>query len=273
MPIVQNLLPALTELTSKIDWLYTLKTALLIGAAVCILGGVFRLICGKGSKLVRSVSGSVILMLVYLADILVYVFAPSLRDILAPLPFLTVTEDAFFLWDICSLRGNELYIPLLQLFLLAFFANLLDGLMPKGKKLLSWYGFRLLTVAACLALYTMASSLIRSVAPRIFGDWAGYILLGIWGVILLTGILKLLLTVILAAVNPLVGALYGFFFSNIVGKQLSQAIATTLLTVAIMCLLYWLGYIGFAFDGFSIAAYGPVCLVAALILYLFGKLL
>lgn len=273
MTIMQDTLPAVSEMAQNVDWLYILKTALLVAAAICILGGVLRLIFGKGSKLVRSVSASINVVMVYLTAIIVYVLLPQLRDSLPSLPFISVTEDAFYLWDIANLSNSSLFPALLQLFVLAFLVNAMETFLPHGKKILSWYGFRLLTVAASLGLYTLLSVLVQTFAPQIFGEWAVFILLGLWLFILLTGILKVLLAVILTAVNPIIGAIYTFFFSNIFGRQFSKAILTTLLCVGLLMLLRSLGLSAFAFESFSLASYGPTCVIALLALYLFGKLL
>lgn len=273
MTIVQDMLPAVGEFAYRVDWLYILKTALLIAAAVCVLGGVLRLILGRGSSLVRSVSACVTLVLVYLTAIILYVLIAQLRGSIATLPFITVTEDAFCLWDIRNLDNTSLLPSLLQLFILAFLINLTESLLPHGKKFLSWYGFRLLTVAICLVLYSGIDTLIRMCVPQVYGQWAGYILLGLWIFIALTAILKVLMGIVLTVINPIVGVLYTFFFSNIFGKQLTKAILTTLLSVGLLTLLYRLGLTSFAFNDFSVASYGPTCLIALLALYLFGKML
>ena len=273
MTIVQDMLPAVTDLAASIGWLDVLRIALLIIAAICILGSVLRLAFGKGSSLVRSVSACINLLMIYLAVIILYVLLPSVRSSLTSLPFITVTADALYLWDVAHLDTTLLYPALLELFILAFLVNLMESVLPQGKKFWSWYGFRLLTVVCALGLYSVMSALICSFAPQIFGTWAGYILLGLWAFIALTGLAKVLFAVVLTAVNPIIGGIYTFFFSHIFGKQFSKAILTTLLSVGILALLYHLGFTAFAFSGFSLAAYGPVCVIAVLALYLFGKLL
>lgn len=273
MTIVDEMLPAFTDFAQSVDWAYVLKIALLVGAGVCILGGVLRLICGRNSSLVRSVSACVSLVMIYLAGILLYLLVPQTRGSLATLPFLTVTEEYFYLWDIAGMEAASLYVPLLQLFILAFLVNLLEVLLPSGKNVVTWYGFRLLTVAVSLGLYTAICALVNAFAPQVFGQWAGWILIGIWVFIILIALLKLLLTLILAIVNPVVAALYSFFFSHLVGKQFTKAILTTLLSAGLLALLHHLGFLGFTFDHFSLAAYGPTCVIALLALYLFGKLL
>lgn len=273
MTIVQDLLPAVTELSAQLDWLSVTKGAFYIMAAFCILGCVLRLIFGPDSSLVRSVSACVSLVLVYITGILIFKFVPGLRSSLAGLPFISVTADAFYLWDIASLSTASLYPALLQLFLLAFLVNLLETVLPQGTKFLSWYFLRLLAVISALGLYSLISGLILSFAPEIYGAWAGWILVGIWASIGLLGIAKWLMALAVAAVNPVLGALFAFFFSNLFGKQFTKAILTAVLTLVIFLVLYGIGFTGFVFDSFTLSSYGPSCLIAMAALYLFRKLL
>lgn len=273
MTILQDMLPAVTKLANSIDWITVIKTAALICAAVCILGGVLRLIFGKGSSLVCSVFACLSLALLYLAGIVIYVFIPQLRSSMTSLPFISVSGDGFYLWDIANLSTESLYPALLRLFILAFLVNLIESILPSGKKLLSWYGLRMLTVAASLGIYVGLSAVINSFAPQIYGEWAGYILIGLWLCIGLIGIVKVLVGIVLMTIHPVLGALFTFFFSNLFGKQLTKAILTSVLAICILMILYQLGFLGFAFSGFSFASYAPTCLIALAALYLFGKLL
>lgn len=273
MTIVQDLLPTVSGLTADIDWLSIAKAAFYLAAAVCILGCVLRLIFGRGSSLVRSVSACISLVLVYIAGILIFKFLPILRGSVAGLPFITITPDGFYLWDVLSLSTPSLCPSLLQLFLLAFLVNLLESVLPHGQKLVSWYFLRLLTVGATLALYSLISGLVWSFAPEIYGAWAGPILVGLWACIGLLGIAKVLMALAVAAINPVLGALFAFFFSNIFGKQFTKAILTSVLMVTILAVLYETGFTGFVFDSFTLPSYGPSCLIAIASLYLFGKLL
>ena len=177
------------------------------------------------------------------------------------------------LWDIARLSRDPLCSALLRMALLAFLVNILESFLPEGNGIVSWYLWRFVTVLASLGLYTGICSAADTLAPQIFGSWAMYILIAVWAVILLSGVLKLVLSVVLTVVNPVIGVLYTFFFSNKVGKQFSKAILTTLIMVAVFYGLNELGMTQFAFSQFSPAAYGPTCLIAAVVLYLFGKLL
>lgn len=268
---IASVLPAVGELAASIDWMSVLKTAAIIIAAFLILGGVFRLIFGKGSKMSRAVSAVLSIFLVYLAAILLFVFVPELRGSVSQLPFITVTQDHFMLWDL-ELLGQELLYPsLLKLALLAFVVNLLETLLPDGKKFITWYLWRTVTVLGSLALYVGVCAVAEMALPELFGVWAKYIILGFWSMIALSALLKGLLAVILTAVNPIIGGIYTFFFVNKLGSQFSKSILTTLLCVGVFALLNNMGLTQFAFADFSLATYGPTCIVVVVMLYMFGK--
>ena len=268
---LSSVLPAVGEFAASIDWVAAGKTALIIIAAFLILGGTFRLLFGKGSKLSRAVSAVLSIGLVYLSAILLYYFVPELRTSLSQLPFITVTADHFLLWDLKLLGESLLYPSLLQLALLAFLVNLLETVLPEGKNFFTWYLFRLVTVAGALAGFLTVSHLAGIFVPELFGSWAKYIILGFWAMILISALLKGLLALVLTVVNPIIGGIYTFFFVNKLGSQFSKSILTTLLSCGVLTLLGNAGLNQFAFADFSLAAYGPACAVVVVMLYLFGR--
>lgn len=255
------------------DWSSVLQVVLVGAVLIFAVGAIFRAIFGKGSSINRAVSATLSILMVYLAAILLYLFAPDLIGDVNQLPFLTVSADKVQLWDIGSLSSELLYVSLVKMGILAILVNLLETFLPKGKKIITWYLWRCVTVIAALSLYVFICGLINTFVPQVFGEWAGYVLIACWAVILLVGILKVLLSIVLTVVNPIIGAIYTFFFSNIIGKQFTKSILTTLLMALIVAGLNNAGLTQFAFADFSLAAYGPTCVIVVVALYLFGKLL
>ena len=273
MTIIEDMLPAIDQLSGAVDWLYLLKVAVLMSLAVCLLGTILRLIFGRRSSVTRAVSASISIALVYLLSILIYVLLPELRSILPALPFISVSGEAFYLWDIAELSGSVLYGGLLRLFILAFLVNLLESLLPHGKKLISWYFLRCLTVLAALCAYGAICWLVDAFVPQVFTAWSQAIVIILWAAIALIGLTRLLLTLILTVVNPIIAGLYAFFFSNIIGKQLTKSILTTAVIVLLIAALQQFGLNGFVFSDFSLLSCGPVCIIAFVCLFLFGKFL
>ncbi len=270
---ISAILPEIRQAAEGVDWLTVLQTAAFYAVGIFLLGAFLRSVLGKDSPFIRAVSATVSILMIYLAAILLYVFAPSLRSTVNQLPFLLVNAQRCALWDIASLSGELLYPALLKLSILALVVNTLEEFMPKGKKFWSWYLWRCVTVAAGLGLYILACETASNFAPEFFGSWAKYILWLFVTVIGLSLLLKVALSVILTVVNPIIGAVYTFFFSNLFGTQFSKSILTTAILVTIVWGLNAMGLTQFAFADFSLASYGPVCAIAVLALYLLGRLL
>lgn len=270
---VTSVLPQVEALAGSIDWLDLLKTVLIFAVVIFAAGTVLRMVFGKGSNLTRAVSACVTILLVYLAAVLVYLFLPEYRAELPGLPFLTVTEQHFTLWKLSDLSDPLLYGSVMKMAILAFLVNLLESVLPDGKKFLTWYLWRTATVLAALVAYGAVCHGLERVFPELFTLWAKPLVLIFWAVILLSGVLKVLLSIVLTAVNPIIGALYTFFFSNLLGRQFSKSILTTVILVALVEVLNRIGFVQFAFSDFSLAAYGPACVILMATLYLFGRFL
>lgn len=273
MSTIQNIFQTISDFSRGTDWFYVLKNTFFICVTVLFLGGVLRLMFGRGSNIVRAVSACITLAMMYLFAVILYVLIPQARSPIAYLPFISASQESFSLWDIHNLSVTALCAQVLQLFFLSFLINLAEALIPQGDKILTWYGYRLLTVFICLAIYMGIRNLVNIFLPEIFGSWAPYILIAMWIFILLTGLLNLLITAVLAVAKPMVAALYAFFFTNLFGQQMSKAIATTVLGISVMACVHELGLNSFAFSSFSMRIYGPASVLTIVTLYLFGKML
>ena len=268
-----SVLPQVQELAGQIDWLTVIRTALMFAAVAFAAGAGLRLLFGKRASITRAVSASLSILLIYLAAVLLYLFLPDYRAQMAGLPFITVDEQHFTLWQLAALSDELLYGSILRLSVLAFLVNLLEAFLPEGDKLSTWYLWRCLTALVGLVCYRLVCGLLEQWAPELFSQWARSVMLGFWALIALSGILKVLLTVVLTVVHPIIGGLYAFFFSNLFGRQFSKSILTTLLLVGLVSVLNGLGFSRFAFSDFSLLTYGPVCGILIGTLYLFGRFL
>lgn len=273
MSILASILSQMQTIAGQIDWLTVMRTALMFAAIAFAAGAVLRVLFGKQAKLTRAVSASLSILMIYLAAVLIYLFLPDFRAELASLPFITVDEQRFVLWDLSELSDGLLYGSILRLFLLAVLVNLLETLLPEGDRFSTWYLWRCLTALAGLMCYRLICGLIDQYVPELLTEWAKPVVLGFWALILLSGVLKVLLTVVLTVVHPVIGALYAFFFSNLFGRQFSKSILTTLILVGLVGSLNRLGFSQFAFSDFSLLSYGPTCLILVGTLYLFGRFL
>lgn len=268
-----SLLPSFFSLSGEFNWFDILKTVLFLSALFFAAGTILRVIFGKDSKTCRALSACLSIVMLYLAAILLYLFLPDIRSELASLPFVTVDHHRFVLWNLSELPDTILYSALIRLALLAFLVNFLEAVMPRGKAFFSWYFWKCATILLSLVLYRLCCSLADLYIPELFTTWAKPVILIFWSTILFSGIIKLLLSVVLTVMNPIIGALYTFFFSNLLGRQCSKSLLTTAVLVVLIVVLNHLGFAQFAFSDFSPASYLPVCAILIGTLYSFGRFL
>ena len=99
------------------------------------------------------------------------------------------------------------------------------------------------------------------------------LLLCVLAALLLIGIANLFLGAILAIVDPIMGAIYTFFFSNILGKQLTKSMLTTVLICLLFFILSYLGIGAICIISASLIGYLPLLIVLLVLWYLIGQLL
>lgn len=265
--MLQSLVP------ENFDMVIFLKTALVLVVGFLVLGLIGRLLFGKKSVLNQSISSAIGILFIYAVTIVIHSFGLDLKFMVTPLPFITLTGDHLHIF---SFSGNS-YVAIcgevLNMVILALLVNLINNCLPKGKKLLTWLSFRLLSVLLAMLLHVFIQSLLTAFLPEGLLTWAPVILLGLLVLSLLLGALKVLVGAALATVNPIIGLLYTFFFSTLVGKQLSKAILTTLLLCALVLALNFIGCAAVYIGAAALAAFIPLLLVLLTLWYIIGRLL
>ena len=162
---------------------------------------------------------------------------------------------------------------LLNMIILAFLVNLVNGWMPKGKKLLGWLFFRCLNVVLAMLLHVIVNAILNAFLPEGLLIWAPVILLGILVISLLTGALKLVVGAALSTINPLIAVLYTFFFASFIGKQISKAMLTTAIISAMVYALNYFGILSVFIGVAALAAYLPLIIILLALWYIVGHLL
>lgn len=259
---------------TEIDWMSTAKFLLFFAAAALILGIMGRVFLGKRSSLNRSLSSAIGILAIYALSIILYTYKPWSLDVLvSPLPFVRLTGEYLVVIPFQGTAFTTLCSEILSLVILSFLVNLLDTFLPQGRNALGWFFLRLCTVILGLLLQLMANYAFQTYLPGVLVTYAPAILLVLLIATLLMGLLNLVLSVALAAVNPIFGAMYAFFFGSAVGKQLSKAIFTTSILCCVFFLLGHFGYTLIPISAASLMAYGPMALVLLVLWFLIGHLL
>ncbi len=265
---------ASSYLPAQINWASAMEFMLYFTAASLVLGVLSRVLLGRRSSLNHSLSSAMGILFVYAATIVVYTFKPwNLEVFLSPLPFVTFVDEYLILLPITDSQFPALCTEVLSMVILAFLVNLLDSITPSGNNVISWYLMRFITVLLCMAGHLVVSWGFRTYLPEVLVTYAPMILLFLLMFMLLSGIANLILGLVIAVTNPFLGAMYTFFFSNVVGKQVSKAIFTSGILCAVFFLLDYFGYTVISITAASLLAYIPLALVLLVLWYLIGHLL
>ncbi len=265
---VASLLP--TDLT----FASAMPTVLLFALGALILGTLGRLFLGQRSSLNHALSAAMAILFVYALTMVGYTFWHwDWVQSLSPLPFVAFAGDYMVVFPLENAAIPGICYEILSLVVLSFLVNLLDSILPRGENVLSWFLLRGISVVLSMGLHILAKWAISAFLPAGLVTYAPVILLGLLVGMVLLGALNLILSVLLVAVNPIIGALYAFFFSNIIGKQLTKAIFTTAILVG---LVYVLGHFDYTIINISMASltsYLPVALVSLGLWFLIGNVL
>ena len=258
---------------SQIDLMTMLKFIGIFAGLSIVLSLLGRVIFGKRSSLNHALSSAMGFFFILVISTVVYVFDPrNLAQYLSPLPYVAFSGDYLVLFSFTNAGFAAICDELLSMIILAFLVNLLDTFIPKGKNVIGWYFLRFLTVVLAMGLhyaFTWASS---AYLPGFLVTYAPVLLLIILVLGVFMGLLNVVLGVVLVTLNPIFGALYAFFFSTLVGKQLTKAIITTFVLTAVVAALNYFGTTMLCIAGSALAAYIPLLIVLLILWYLIGHL-
>lgn len=243
---------------------------LLIGSIV--FGAIGRFIFGKKSALVNAVSSAIGILFVYALNIVLRSAGADFEDYIAPLPFVSFEGSTMSIFRFSGADYTVICTELVGMICLAFLMNIIDHFMPKGKNIITWTIFRILTVVLAQVAHLVVSYLLLTYLPEGIVTYAPAIVLGLLLIMLLTGALKILVGLFLTTINPLIAALYTFFFANVIGKQVTKAILTTGILSLMVFALEHLGITTISIAMAALTAYIPFLIILLVLWYLVIKL-
>lgn len=265
---LSDLIPSQVDLMTMLKFIGIFAA---ISVAISLLG---RVIFGKRSSLNHALSSAMGIFFILVISTVIYVFDPkSLAQYLSPLPYVAFSGDYLMVFPILGSDFALICDEVLSMIILAFLVNLLDTYIPKGKGIIGWYFLRFVTIVLAMGLHYAVTWASNAYLPGFLVTYAPVLLLGILVLALLMGLLNVILGVVLIAMNPIFGALYTFFFSSLIGKQLTKAIFTTFVLTAVVVALNYFGATLLCIAGTALAAYIPLLIVLLILWYLIGHLL
>ena len=265
---------AADTLPKEVDFPSMMQFLLIFVGVALVFGVLNRAVLGKRSSLNHAVSSAMAVLFLYAATIVIYTCKPwELSKFLSPLPFITFLENHIMLLPFAGSEITLLCHEILSLVILSFLVILIDSIIPKGESVLSWCVCRLIAVVLSMGLHCVVTWAVNLYFPDALITYAPIILLGLLLGMLLLGVLNVILSLALAAVNPFFGAVYAFFFSNAVGKQLTKSVLTTALVCAVIYLLERGGYGVICITTAALLSYLPLVAVLLVLWFVIGKLL
>lgn len=265
---------ASSYLPTELDFMTVAQFLLYFSAASLVLGIISRVVLGKRSSLNHALSSVTALLFIYTITVVIYTFKPWNLDILlSPLPFASFSDHYLIIHPITDLHFTALCAELLSLLILAFLINLVDSVIPQGEGIFSWLLLRLIMVLACFALHLLVSWAFRNYLPNVLVTYAPMILLGVLLIMLASGLISLIFGLVIAITNPFLGAMYSFFFSNVIGKQISKSIFSTSVFCGILYLMDHFDLILILITPAALLTYIPLALILLLLWFLIGHLL
>ena len=266
----------LTYLPESIDPAQLALTAAAFMAVALIIGSLGRALLVQNSELTNAISSAIGILFIYVATVVVMTVGGDLEQFqpyLSPLPFIHIDNDSLHLMVLENTDYHLVCGQILSMVILAFLVNLLDAWIPRGNGIISWFIFRCATVVLAILAHWGATELIAGVIPDVIVNNAATTLLGLLAVMLAVGCLKFLVGIAIATVNPIIAALYTFFFANAVGRQLSKAFLTTALLTALVWALNTVGMNIIPIDIAALTGYVPFLGLLAVLWYIINMIL
>lgn len=270
MDEISNLLKDVVP--AAFDHLGFLKIFGLFCLAVLAISLAGRLL-GKQSALKHALSAAIGIVCMYILAAAVFCLKPEFNFLLTSLPFLSVSGENLAVFPLLTAPLTATFAQILRMVILVFLVNVLESWLPQGKGLIAWYLLRFATVAAALVLQYGVFWLMDSYLPEAVITYAPGVFVALLVLSILIGALKLLIGLFLVTVNPLIGALYAFFFVNSAGKIVSKSVFSALLLTGIVYALNVMGYTLIAVTTSALMAFVPAVAALLVLWYAVRKLL
>lgn len=265
---------ASSYMPAEIDLVTAAQFLLYFSVASLILGVLGRVFLGKRSSLNHSLSAVMGILFIYAVTIVIYTFKPwNLAQLLSPLPFVTFSGDYLIVFPLTDAKFAAVCAEILSMVILAFLVNLLDTFIPQGKSVIGWLVLRLISVIASMVLHIVVCWAFRTYLPDVLVTYAPTLLLFVLLFMMLSGLINLIFSLMIIMTNPFMGAMYTFFFSNIIGKQVTKAVFTTAILCGVVYILELFGYTLICITTAALLAYIPLAFVMLLLWYLIGHVL
>lgn len=204
-------------------------------AVVFIFAVLIRIIHQKASKYNHALASALALLFAYTT--LMWLHGSFMTDLvkeaLKVLPLIEYDGEKITLFKFTLEKPFELCAAYLYTFILSFILIGLDDLIPDAKNGLAWILLQIFITFLTLVFYWFVMKCIGHFMPDGLNQFAPLILVAILVFMVLMAFLKVVLGLLLVAVNPLLGAISAFFSTSRVGQALGKAALCALFLCAV----------------------------------------
>lgn len=246
---------------------------LFIGFMVIVLGIslVSRLFFGRSSALSGSIAASVSILLVYVITVVIYILRPwSLEKLLSPLPYVSFCAQALVVHPFEGVGFSSFAGQFLAMIELSFLVIISSSLIKSDANAIRWFISHFLAIIVAMLLHLITNWIIKTYLPNLFTELVGTTLFIVLMIGLLGGITKLILSVFIATIHPLLGFLYAFFFSNRIGKCISMSILSAFIVTIVFSIVEYLGFAVIFISPRDLISYIPLGIGLIILWYLIG---
>lgn len=240
--------------------------------AFLLLSSMFRFLFGKKAQIGKAITSAMEILCLYMICIVIYSFGLHWDLFINPLPFMTLEGETLHLFPILDASFSDLCTQVLQLLILAFLVNLMNSIIPEGKKLLPWLLLRVGTVVLALFVNYFTDGLLNQWLPQGLASIAPIVLIAVLLVLILLGSMKILVGAALTIANPVIGVLYTFFFSNFIGRALARSVLSTAFIAGLVVLLNSMNLVAISIKTASLLAFLPFLLLLILLWYVVDRI-
>ena len=240
---------------------------------ILLISSLTRFLFGKEAQINLAVTSAMEILCVYVINTVIYALGLQLQQFITPLPFVTMVEDYLLIFPILNAEFIDICQHVLKLLIIAFLVNLINEFIPKGKHIVTWFLLRFFTVVLAVAAIYFMELALNTYLPQGFTDIAPTALLCSLVALILLGSLKVFVGAAMAFLDPIIAALYTFFFSNLIGRALAKAMVSTALLTGLVVALNSLGIVAVHIAASVLTAYIPLLLIVMVLWYIVGKIL
>lgn len=237
-----------------------------------LVSSMVRFLFGKKHQLGKAITSAMEILCLYMICIVIYSFGIHWDIFLNPLPFISLQNGTLEILPILSTDFSDICPQIAKLLMIAFLVNLMNAMIPEGKKLHVWLLLRATTVVWVVGVNYVLDVALFMWLPDGIGQIAPLILLVVPILLILLGSLKMVVGATLFVANPVFGALYTFFFSNLIGRSLARSVISAGLLFALFYLLNSFGILTLTLSAASLIALFPVLLIIILLWYVVDRI-